>query len=76
MMTGPDGQKCADCKWWNPYDEAERRMVAGEADCRRRSPTVVSGGYGGHTRWPRVNIDYWCGDFEQYNNPVKTCDAG
>jgi len=49
-------QTCKDCKWWDILC------------CRRRSPIVVENKYsstsGVSARWPPVDFNDWCGEFE------------
>lgn len=57
-------EQCMSCWFYQPYTEEGEPVEFGE--CRRYPPVVVTGRQSGlmyPTRWPRVTLDAWCGEW-------------
>jgi len=62
-------ESCAGCRFYAPVYEPDLPM----GQCRRHAPVVVIEKTP-HRRWPDVNADHWCGDFEAKVNTVPETD--
>jgi len=56
--------RCKVCKWFY-----EKQGILGHLECRRYPPTIFpQGGIASftlETQYPRVEEDFWCGEFEK-----------
>lgn len=57
--------KCEDCRWFwiTPVDKLADKP---ESKCRRYAPQILHGSGAGWSdkKWPDVNYDDWCGEYE------------
>jgi hypothetical protein len=60
MMSGPNGQCCGDCAYWEGT-EGPRET---DGRCHRHAPSVPLNHPDLSTAWPLTEPDDWCGEWK------------
>lgn len=64
-------KRCKDCKWfWDVTPKDEVLPPVPQYECRRYAPQKLHGVGAGYEekKWPSVNLNDFCGEFEAKND--------
>ena len=68
-----DKESCENCKYWedlSPWKVGQGMFTERDGNCLRNAPTIYNDGTMG--KFPTIQSDKWCGEWEGKENDNKT----